>query len=101
LINDETIVYNPGDDSGTTSSDKKADAWDVDFGFTEGEGYVEKGNWYLDGEEVGEDTPGATQAKSDNLFFVFKDEVKESLNKFAQFYNLVYTFDFSSIVYIK
>ena len=99
LINDETIVFNPGTET-ETSSDKKADAWDVDFGFTEGEGYVEKGNWYLDGEEVEADTPGAVKADDDNLFFVFEDGVKDNVNRFAQFYNLVYTFDFSSFLYI-
>ena len=99
LINDETIVYNPGTET-ETSSDKKADAWDVDFGFTEGKGYVEKGKWYLDGEEVEAGTPGATQATKDNLFFVFEDDAKDNVKRFAQFYNLVYTFDFSSLVYI-
>ena len=99
LINDETIVFNPGLET-ETSSDKKADAWDVDFGFTEGDGYYEKGNWYLDGEEVEEGTPGAVKATDDNLFFVFEDGAKESVKKFAEFYNLVYTFDFSSLLYI-
>lgn len=99
LIKDETIVFDPGTESGT-SSDKKADALDVDFGFTEGKGYVEKGKWYLDGEEVDKDTPGAIEAKTDNLFFVFEDKAIESVNRFAQFYNLVYTFDFSSLLYI-
>lgn len=79
LVKDETIVFDPGTESGTTS-DKKADAWDVDFGITEGDGYSE-------------DDP-------ENLFFVFEDKAKESLVKFAQFYNLTYTFDFSSLLYI-
>lgn len=78
LVKDETIVFDPGTESGTTS-DKKADAWDVDFGITEGEGYSET---------------------TENLFFVFEDKAKESLVKFAQFYNLIYTFDFSSLLYI-
>lgn len=99
LIDDETIVFNPGTET-ENSSDKKADAWDVDFGFTEGDGYVEKGNWYLDGEEVEADTPGAVKAEDDNLFFVFEDDAKESVKRFAQFYNLIYTFDFSSLLYI-
>lgn len=99
LINDETIVFNPGLET-ETSSDKKADAWDVDFGCTEGDGYYEKGNWYLDGEEVDEGTAGAVKAEEDNLFFVFEDKAKESLKRFAQFYNLVYTYDFSSLLYI-
>lgn len=77
LVRDETIVYDPGTESNTTS-DKRADAWDVNFGITEGEGYNE----------------------DNNLFFVFKDKVVESLNRYAQFYNLVYTFDFSSLLYI-
>lgn len=99
LIDDETIVFNPGTDS-EDSVNKKADAWDVDFGCTEGEGYAEKGNWYLNGEEVDENEPGAVQATEDNLFFVFEDKAKESLKRFAEFYNLVYTFDFSSLLYI-
>lgn len=78
LVKDETIVFDPGTETGTTS-DKKADAWDVDFGITEGDGYDED---------------------NDNLFFVFEDKAIESLNRFAQFYNLVYTFDFSSLLYI-
>jgi hypothetical protein len=80
LIKDETIVFDPGTESGT-SSDKKADALDVDFGCTEGDGFVEGGD-------------------AENLFFVFEDKVKESVNRFAQFYNLTYTFDFSSLLYI-
>ena len=99
LIDDETIVFNPGTES-ENSSDKKADAWDVDFGFTEGASYVEEGKWYLDGEEVEKNTPGAVEATDDNLFFVFKDGVKDSVKRFAQFYNLIYTFDFSSLLYI-
>ncbi len=99
LIKDETIVFDPGTEK-DTSSDKKADALDVDFGCTEGDGYVEKGKWYLDGEEVNEGTPGAEKAVKDNLFFVFEDKVIESVNRFATFYNLVYTFDFSSLLYI-
>ena len=99
LIKDETIVFDPGTESGS-SSDKKADAWDVDFGCTEGVGYTEKGKWYLDGEDVDKGTPGAVQAQKDNLFWVFEDKAKESLKRFAQFYNLVYTFDFSSLYYI-
>ena len=99
LINDETVVFNPGTES-ENSSDKRADALDVDFGCTEGDGYQEKGNWYLDGEEVDEDTPGAVKATKDNLFFVFEKEAQPSVNRFAQFYNLVYTFDFSSLLYI-
>lgn len=89
LIKDETIVYDPGTESGT-SSDKKADALDVNFGFTEGDSYYEKG-----------DNPNDPNDKdSENLFFVFEDAVVESVNRFAQFYNLVYTFDFSSLLYI-
>lgn len=99
LIKDETIVFDPGTETGN-SSDKKADAWDVDFGFTEGDGYVEKGKWYLDGEEVDKGTLGAVQAKDDNLFFVFEDSAIDSVKRFAEFYNLVYTFDFSSLIYI-
>ena len=86
LINDETIVFNPGLET-ETSSDKKADAWDVDFGFTEGDSYYEKG-----------DNPN--DIDGENLFFVFDDKAKESVKRFAQFYNLVYTFDFSSLLYI-
>lgn len=80
LIKDETIVFNPGTESGT-SSDKKADAWDVNFGITKGEGYSEEG--------------------VENLFYVFKDTVKSNLKRFAEFYNLIYTFDFSSLLYIE
>jgi hypothetical protein len=61
LIKDETLVFDPGIET-ENSSDKKADAWDVDFGCTEGVGYTEKGKWYLDGEDVDEGTPGAVQA---------------------------------------
>ena len=86
LINDETIVFNPGLET-ETSSDKKADAWDVDFGFTEGDSYYEKG-----------DNPD--DIDGENLFFVFEDGVKDSVKRFAEFYNLVYTFDFSSLLYI-
>lgn len=89
LIKDETIVYDPGTESGT-SSDKKADALDVDFGFTEGDSYYEKG----------ENPNDPNDKDSENLFFVFEDAVVESVNRFAQLYNLVYTFDFSSLVYI-
>ena len=80
LVKDETIVFDPGTEKGT-SSDKKADAWDVDFGVTEGDGFVEGGD-------------------NENLFFVFEDKAAESLKRFAQFYNLVYTFDFSSLLYL-
>jgi hypothetical protein len=86
LINDETIVFNPGLET-ETSSDKKADAWDVDFGFTEGDSYYEKGD-------------NSDDPDGENLFFVFEDKVKESVKRFAEFYNLVYTFDFSSLLYI-
>lgn len=78
LINDETLVFNPGTETGD-SSNKRADALDVDFGCTEGDGYDED---------------------TDNLFWVFEDGAKESVKRFAQFYNLVYTFDFSSLIYI-
>ena len=87
LIKDETIVFDPGTESGT-SSDKRADAWDVAFGCTEGDGYYEKG-----------DNPN--DLDGENLFFVFEDSAIESVNRMAQFYNLVYTFDFSSLIYIK
>ena len=86
LIKDETIVFDPGTESGT-SSDKRADAWDVDFGITEGDSYYEKG-----------DNPN--DKDGENLFFVFEEDAIESVNRFAQFYNLVYTFDFSSLLYI-
>jgi hypothetical protein len=65
LIKDETIVFDPGTDS-ENSSDKKADAWDVDFGCTKGDGYNDD---LAKGPE--------------NLFFVFEDKAKESLNIFA------------------
>lgn len=78
LIKDETIVFDPGTESGT-SSDKRADAWDVDFGCIEGANYNE----------------------DDNLFFVFKDSVKNNVKRFAEFYNLIYTFDFSSLLFIE
>ena len=87
LIKDETIVFDPGTESGNTS-DKRADAWDIDFGMTEGDGYYEKGE-------------NPNDPKGENLFFVFEDKAKESVNRFAQFYNLTYTFDFSSLLYIK
>lgn len=86
LIKDETLVFDPGIETENTS-DKKADAWDVDFGCEEGTGYYEKG-----------DGPDPTK---ENLFFTFKEKTIKSLNIFAQFYNLVYTFDFSSLVYIE
>lgn len=86
LIKDETIVFDPGTETDTTS-DKKADAWDVDFGCTEGDSYYEKG-----------DNPN--DKDGENLFFVFEDKAIESVNRFAQFYNLVYTFDFSSLLYL-
>jgi hypothetical protein len=80
LVKDETIVFDPGTESGN-SSDKRADAWDVDFGITEGASYSED---------------------PENLFFEFEKKVQtHSLKKFAEFYNLVYTFDFSSLIYIK
>ena len=77
LINDETLVFDPGDAS-ENSTDKRADAWDVDFGCTEGDGYSEE-----------------------NPFFVFTDDVKNNVKRFAEFYNLIYTFDFSSLRFVN
>lgn len=80
LVKDETIVFDPGTESGN-SSDKRADAWDVDFGIAEGANYSED---------------------PEDLFFEFEKKVQtHSLKKFAEFYNLVYTFDFSSLIYIE
>ncbi len=86
LINDETIVYNPGSEQ-ENSTDKRADAWDVDFGCTEGDNYYEKGDNVddIDGE---------------NLVFSFEEKAKISLNRFAEFYNYIYKYDFSSLVFI-
>ena len=78
LINDETIVFDPGTGS-ENSTDKRADAWDVDFGCTEGDGYDED---------------------KDNLFFEFEDSAKDNVKRFAEFYNFIYTFDFSSLRYV-
>ena len=86
LINDETIVFDPGTDE-ATSSDKRADAWDVDFGCTEGDSYYEKGE-------------NPNDPNGENLFFVFEEKALPSLKRFAEFYNLVYTFDFSSLIFI-
>ena len=86
LINDETIVFDPGT-SKENSTDKRADAWDVDFGCTEGPGYYEKG-----------DNP--SDISGENLFFEFEDDAISSVNRFAEFYNLIYTFDFSSLRYV-
>lgn len=75
LINDETIVYNPGAGQ-QNSSDKRPDAWDVDFGATEMEEYD---------EDI-------------NPVFEFEEKAKVSVKRFAEFYNLIYKFDFSSLV---
>lgn len=77
LINDETIVYDPGIEK-ENSTDKRAEAWDVDFGITEGTKYDE-------------DT---------NPVYEFEEKAKVSLNRFAEFYNLIYKYDFSSFVFI-
>ena len=78
LINDETIVYNPGSEQ-ANSTDKRADAWDVNFGITEGSKFNED---------------------SDNLVFEFEEKAKISLSRFAEFYNYIYKYDFSSLVFI-
>lgn len=77
LIKDETIVYNPGSEKENTT-DKRADAWDVAFGSKKSPEYV----------------------KNSNEVYTFKDKAKISLNRFAEFYNLVYKYDFSSLVFI-
>ena len=76
LINDETIVYNPGRQK-ENSTDKRADAWDVDFGADKHDAY-----------------------KEDNEVYEFKDKAKVSLNRFAEFFNYIYKFDFSSLVFV-
>jgi hypothetical protein len=77
LINDETIVYNPGIEK-ENSTDKRADAWDVDFGVDE----------------------GAAHDEDNNPVYEFEEKAKVSLNRFAEFYNLIYKYDFSSLVFI-
>ena len=78
LINDETIVYNPGREQ-ENSTDKRADAWDVNFGATKYKPHYNE---------------------DENPVFEFEDKAKVSLNRFAEFFNYIYKFDFSSLIFI-